>query len=127
MRGRAPHRGQFEARMEIRYIADTPTFMRDLPMSTKRSGVVTDIRKSWALESIRAPDPLGASAASATQAASAALAVSVALLRALRDRGLLSAGEIDDLFGEAAERLQEASALKLLNRLRDEVEHKEEE
>ena len=71
--------------------------------------------------------PLAASAASATQAASAALAVSVALLRALRDRGLLSAGEIDDLFGEAAERLRDASALTLLNRLRDEVEHKEEE
>jgi len=51
----------------------------------------------------------------------------VALLRALRDRGLLSAGEIDDLFGEAAERLRDASALTLLNRLRDEVEHKEEE
>jgi hypothetical protein len=97
-------------------------------MSTKRSGVVTGIRrKSWAQESIWASDPLAASAASATQAASAALAVSVALLRALRDRGLLSAGEIDDLFGEAAERLRDASALKLLNRLRDEVEYKEEE
>jgi hypothetical protein len=97
-------------------------------MSTKRSGVVTDIRqKSWALESIWAPDPLGPSAASATQAASAALAVSVALLRALRDRGLLSAGEIDDLFGDAAERLRDTSAHKLLNRLRDEVEYKKEE
>jgi hypothetical protein len=101
-------------------------------MSTKRPGAVTGVitsirRKSWALESIWAPDPLGASAASATQAASAALAVSVALLRALRDRGLLSAGEIDDLFCEAGERLQDASALKLLNRLRDEVEYKEEE
>jgi hypothetical protein len=100
-------------------------------MSTKRSArtaAITDIRgKSWALESIWAPDPLGASAASATQASSAALAVSVALLRALRDRGLLSEGEIDDLFGEAAERLRDAAALKLLNRLRDEVEHKEEE
>jgi hypothetical protein len=100
-------------------------------MSTKRTArttVITDFRgKSWALESIWAPDPLGASAASATQAASAALAVSVALLRALRDRGLLSAGEIDDLFGEAAERLQDASALKLLNRLHDAVEYKEEE
>jgi hypothetical protein len=99
-------------------------------MSTKRSGavigVITDIRrKSW--ESIWAPDPLGASAASATQAASAALAVSVALLRALRDRGLLSAGEIDDLFGDAAERLQDTSAVNLLSRLRDAVEYKEEE
>src|SRR6266404_3301468 len=28
MRGRPAHRGQFEARMEIRYTADAPTFMR---------------------------------------------------------------------------------------------------
>ncbi len=59
--------------------------------------------------------------------ASAALAVTVALLRALRDRGLLSAGEIEDLFGEAADRLQDTSALNLLNRLRGAVEHKDEE
>ena len=59
--------------------------------------------------------------------ASAALAVTVALLRALRDRGLLSEGEIDDLFGEAAERLRDASALKLLNGVRGAVEYKEEE
>jgi hypothetical protein len=103
-------------------------------MSTKRTArttVITGIRrKLGALELIWAPgtgDPLAASAASATHAASTALAVSVALLRALRDRGLLSAGEIDDLFGEAAEHLRDASALKLLNRVRDAVEYKEEE
>ncbi len=59
--------------------------------------------------------------------ASTALAVTVALLRALRDRGLLSEGEIDDLFGEAAERLGDTSALNLLNRLRGAVEYKDEE
>jgi hypothetical protein len=59
--------------------------------------------------------------------ASAALAVTVALLRALRDRGLLSAGEIDDLFGDAADRLRDTSALNLLSRLRGAVEYKEEE
>ena len=59
--------------------------------------------------------------------ASAALAVTVALLRALRDRGLLSEGEIDDLFGEAADRLRDTSALNLLNRLRGAVECREEE
>ncbi len=97
-------------------------------MSTKRTAAITVIRgKLGAPESIWAPDPRDPLAASATQAASAALAVSVALLRALRDRGLLSAGEIDDLFGDATERLRDDSALKLLNRLRDEVEHKEEE
>jgi hypothetical protein len=60
-------------------------------------------------------------------ATSAALAVTVALLRALRDRGLLSKGEIEDLFGEAAEFVGDTSALKLLNRLRGAVEYKEEE
>jgi hypothetical protein len=100
-------------------------------MSTKtaRAAAIIDIRRKlgalelgWTLG-----DPLGASAASATHAASAALAVSVALLRALRDRGLLSAGEIDDLFGEAAERLGDPSALKLLNGVRGAVEYKGEE
>ena len=60
-------------------------------------------------------------------AVSTALAVTVALLRALRDRGLLSEGEIDDLFGEAAESLRDAAALNLLNRLRANVEFKDEE
>jgi hypothetical protein len=60
-------------------------------------------------------------------AASAALAVTVALLRALRDRGLLSEGEIDDLFGEATERLRDTSARNLLSLLRGAVEHKDEE
>jgi hypothetical protein len=101
-------------------------------MSTKRTArtaAIIDIRRklgafelSWTLG-----DPLGASAASATHAASVALAVSVALLRALRDRGLLTEGEIDDLFGEAAERLRDPSALKLLSGLRGVVEYKEEE
>ena len=102
-------------------------------MSTKRTArtaAITFRRKLGALELIWAPgtgDPLAASAASATQAASAAIAVSVALLRALRDRGLLSAGEIDDLFGDAADRLRDTSALNLLSRLRGAVEYKEEE
>jgi hypothetical protein len=56
-----------------------------------------------------------------------ALAVTVALLRALRDRGLLTEGEIDDLFGEAAERFQDASARLLLSSLHAEVEYKDEE
>jgi hypothetical protein len=59
--------------------------------------------------------------------ASAALAVTVALLRALRDRGLLAEGEIDDLFDETADRLRDTSALNLLHRVRAAVEYKEEE
>ncbi len=86
-------------------------------MSTKRA-LSLDPAIRRALGPIWTPDPA---------AASTALAVAVALLRALRDRGLLSAGEIDDLFGEAAERLQDTSALNLLNRMRIEVESKNEE
>jgi hypothetical protein len=55
-----------------------------------------------------------------------ALAVTVALLRALRDRGLLSEGEIDDLFGEAAGYLKNTSgAQNLLSRLHASVEDKD--
>jgi hypothetical protein len=92
-------------------------------MSTKRSGVVTGIitnihrayGRNWVPKS---GNP---------NAASAALAITVALLRALRDRGLLTEGEIDDLFGEAAERLHGADALNLLHLVRSDVEHKDEE
>jgi hypothetical protein len=101
-------------------------------MSTKRTAgtaAIIDIRRKLGAFELgwTVGDPLGASAASATHAASVALAVSVALLRALRDRGLLSEGEIDDLFGDAAERLQDTSALNLLDRVRTDVEHKNEE
>src|SRR5260370_16880265 len=102
-------------------------------MSTKRTArtsAITFRQKLGALELIWAPgtgDPLGASAASATHAASTALAVTVALLRALRDRGLLSAGEIDDLFGEAAERLRGTSTLNPLNRILHAPEYKDEQ
>jgi hypothetical protein len=91
-------------------------------MSTKRSPTLEAINlvrrrigRGWA------PDP------SNPATASTALAVTVALLRALRDRGLLSEGEIDDLFGEAAERLRDTSALNLLDSVRGAVEYKEEE
>jgi hypothetical protein len=57
-----------------------------------------------------------------------ALAVTVALLRALRDRGLLSEGEIDDLFGEAAGYLKDTSgARNLLSRLHAFVENRDDE
>jgi hypothetical protein len=59
---------------------------------------------------------------------STTLAVTVALLRALRARGLLSDGEIDDLFEEAAGQLGDVSgAQNLLDRLRARMEHKDEE
>ncbi len=87
-------------------------------MSTRRAAAIADIRQKLGLSwTPRRSDG---------DAASAALAVTVALLRALRDRGLLTEGEIDDLFGEAAERFHDASALRLLNSLRAEVEYKEE-
>ncbi len=88
-------------------------------MSTKRAAAVATIRRALGPSWMPAPgDP---------DAASAALAIAVALLRALRDRGLLTEGEIDDLFGEAAERFRDPGALNLLNRVRTEVEYKDEE
>ena len=88
-------------------------------MSTKRAATIESIRlalgSTW---TPRSGDP---------DAASATLAVTIALLRGLRDRGLLSEGEIEDIFGEAAERFRDASALKLLNSVRADVERKDEE
>ena len=89
-------------------------------MSTKRAVVLDNFIR-------RALAPIWKPKLDDPAAASTALAVAVALLRALRDRGLLSEGEIDDLFGEANERLRDASALKLLNGVRGAVEYKDEE
>jgi hypothetical protein len=84
-------------------------------MSTKRAfNVIRGIGPIW---TPNPEDPAGVSTG---------LAVTVALLRALRDRGLLSEGEIDDLFGEAAEHLRDTSALNLLNRVRAQVEYNKE-
>jgi hypothetical protein len=103
-------------------------------MSTKRAPQIANVRRQFrTLGPSWMPNP------GDPAAASTALAVTVALLRALRDRGLLTEGEIDDLFGEAAERFQDASArrllnsppaesaLRLLDSLRAEVEHTNEE
>ena len=92
---------------------------RDPVMSTKRAATLETIQ--LALGSNWTPRP------GDPDAASVALAVTVALLRALRDRGLLSDGEIDDLFGDAAEHFRDAAALRLLNSVRAEVESKDEE
>ena len=99
-------------------------------MSTKRIARTAAITDIWRKLGVWAPETDAAcvaDAADATRRASTALAVAVALLRALRDRGLLSEGEIDDLFGDAAERLRDTSALNLLSRVRGAVESKEEE
>jgi len=82
-------------------------------MSTKQAMSIANIRRKFgALGLSWTPKPED------PNAASTALAVTIALLRAMRDRGLLTEGEIDDLFGEAAERFQDASALRLLDRQR---------
>jgi hypothetical protein len=88
-------------------------------MSTKRAVNLDNVIR-------RALGPFWTPSPDDPAAVSTALAVTVALLRAMRDRGLLSEDEIDDLFGEAAERLRGTSALNLLNRVRVEVEYKEE-
>jgi len=87
-------------------------------MSTKRAGI---FRRELGI----GPIPLNPEDPAA---ASAALAATAALLRALRDRGLLSEGEIEDLFSEAEGHIRNASgAQNLLYRLRSWVEHKDEE
>ena len=91
-------------------------------MSTKRAAAITNIRRKFGTLGLGWTPSLDN-----PHAASTALAVTVALLRALRDRGLLTEGEIDDLFGDAAERFRDASALRLLNSLHAEVEYKDEE
>ena len=93
-------------------------------MNTKRAAIA-NIRR--AMQSRAAYGPGWTPKPGDPDAASMALAVTVALLRALRDRGLLTEGEIDDLFGEAAERFRDASALRLLNSVRADVEYKDEE
>jgi hypothetical protein len=60
--------------------------------------------------------------------ASAALALAIALLRALKDRGVLAPGELDDILAEAGGRLMhQPAALKLLNTVRDDLERKDED
>jgi hypothetical protein len=93
-------------------------------MSTKRSSAIEILRRLGSRGLVGPPwepnpaDPV---------AVSTALAVTVALLRALRGRGLLSDGEIDDLFDEAAGQFGDTSgAQHLLDRLRDQVDHKDE-
>jgi hypothetical protein len=88
-------------------------------MSTKRDATLERIQ--LALGSNWTPKP------GDRDSASIALAVTVALLRALRARGLLTDGEIDDLFGEAAEHFRNAPALRLLDNMRAEVESKVDE
>jgi hypothetical protein len=99
-------------------------------MSTKRRQRFADVRSAAIdlAERLRRLEPPWTPDAADPAAVSTALAVTVALVRALRDRGLLSDGEIDDLFGEAATHLRDTSgAQNLLNRLRSRVEHKDEE
>jgi hypothetical protein len=59
--------------------------------------------------------------------ASVALAVAVALMRALRDRGVLTEGEINDVFDEVAGRFPSGTAFGLINCVRADVERKGDE
>jgi len=56
--------------------------------------------------------------------ASVALAVAIALLRTLRDRGVLSEGEIGDVFDEVAGRFPRGTAHSLINSVRADVARK---
>lgn len=58
-------------------------------------------------------------------AAATALALTIALLRALRDRGVLSKGEIDDLLLEASGQLARTQSSGLVERVRASLELKD--
>jgi hypothetical protein len=88
-------------------------------MSTKRASVAAAVRSTLGLFWYpRTEDP---------EAASAALAVTVALLRGLRNRGVPSTGEIDDLFDEARGGFQKGTAVDLINQRRVDVHRKDAE
>jgi len=60
-------------------------------------------------------------------AAQAALALVAALLQALRDRGVLSAEELDDVVGEAAHRCGYRGGSRLIESLRGELARRADE
>jgi hypothetical protein len=84
--------------------------------ATEFSGRAPDDRAGW---SPSRSDPA---------TASAALALAIALLRALKDRGVLAADELEDILAEAGGRLvSDATALWLLNAVRGDLERKDED
>jgi hypothetical protein len=87
--------------------------------------------KPEAKTSFRAAIQLGGdlkgSPASPSIAAQAALALVTALLQALRDRGVLSRDEIDDVLADAASRVDHGNPARLIERVRAELEHQGEE
>jgi hypothetical protein len=91
-------------------------------MSAKRSRGIDILDRIRRRISLRwSPEP------SDPVTASLALAVAIALLRALRDRGALSQGEINDLFAEVAGRFPRGTAVDLINSIRSDVERRDAE
>jgi len=72
-------------------------------------------------------DDLKSAPASPNVAGSAALALVTALLQALRDRGVLSRDEIDDVLMDAASRVAYGSPSLLIERVRAALEQPGEE
>jgi hypothetical protein len=84
--------------------------------TTEFSGSAPDDRAGW---SPGRSDPA---------AASAALALAIALLRALKDRGVLAVDELEDILAEAGGRfVNDPIALWLLNAVRGDLERKDED
>jgi hypothetical protein len=77
------------------------------------------------LPAIQLGGDLKESSASPSTAAQAALVT--ALLQALRDRGVLSRDEIDDVLADAASRVEHGDPTRLIERVRAELEHQGEE
>jgi hypothetical protein len=79
------------------------------------------------LPAIELGGDLRESAASPSTAAQAALALVTALLQALRDRGVLSREEIDDVLTDAASRVEHGNPTRLIERVRVGLEQQGEE
>jgi hypothetical protein len=96
---------------------------RIVPVSTKdavvrfRDLLGTAAAKGWPWAP-RPSDPV---------AASTALALSIALLRALRDRGVLSRAELDDVLHDAASQFAPGKVTHLIEEVRANLERPDEE
>ena len=60
-------------------------------------------------------------------AASMALALAIELMRALRDRGLLSGADLDDLLAEAGAHFAHGQASQLIGEVRSTLERREDD
>jgi hypothetical protein len=97
------------------FIIRVPRFNRGLSRMTTKP--VARLLLSGDIERLKPATPR-----SADPVAETALALVVELMRALRDRGLLSRPELDDLLGEVGHKLKRGDDLSVVDLVRMELE-----